>query len=82
MRGIADAARPHAPETNMKKPAMTAHESLDILVASAGCAAIALHWLLKDIGVDAGTVFKGMSAVALTMSAGFAIGSFRWPRGR
>ncbi len=64
------------------KPVMTSQETLDILVASAGCAAIVMHWLLKDFGVDTGTVFKGMSAVAVTMSAGFAIGSFWKPRGR
>ena len=28
------------------KPVMTSQETLDILVASAGCAAIVMHWLL------------------------------------
>ena len=64
------------------KKRLTTQETLDILVASAGCVAIALHWLIKDFGLDTGTVFKGMSAIALMMSAGFAIGSFWKPRGR
>jgi hypothetical protein len=69
-------------EPNMKKSVMTSQETLDILVASAGCVAIALHWLIKDFGLDTETVFKGMSAVACMMSAGFALGTFWKPRGR
>jgi hypothetical protein len=61
---------------------MNSQASLDIMVASAGCVAIALHWVATGLGIDGATVFKGVSVAASVMSAGFAVGSFRTPRGR
>ena len=61
---------------------MNSQASLDIMVASAGCVAIALHWFATGLGIDGATVFKGVSVVASVMSAGFMVGSFRGSRGR
>lgn len=60
---------------------MNSQESLDIRVASAGCAAIALHRLALGFGLDAAAVFQAMAVVALALSAGFALGSLPRPRG-
>jgi hypothetical protein len=61
---------------------MDQQASLDIMVASAGCVAIALHWFATGLGIDGATVFKGMSVAAIAMSAGFMVGSFRGTGGR
>jgi hypothetical protein len=56
---------------------LSRRQGIDVLVASAGCIAIALHLCAAHFGFTTATVFKSIAAVAICASVGLTLHALR-----